>query len=102
MAYLTVIKDHKYTGIQYEQDTPAIRAHHAAQGETLIFLDRQIKPDDIPTEDELADIATPPRIIDGQKISGVTRSELANATTTEELQAVLVKILLGNTAPEGI
>ena len=42
MKLLTVIKNGKFTGTQYEQDSDAIRAHHASQGETLIFLDYRL------------------------------------------------------------
>jgi len=37
MKLLTVIKNGKFTGTQYEQDSDAIRAHHASQGETLYY-----------------------------------------------------------------
>ena len=42
MELLTVIKNGKFTGTQYEQDSDAIRAHHASQGETLVFLDYRL------------------------------------------------------------
>ena len=42
MRLLTVIKNGKFTGTQYEQDSDAIRAHHASQGETLVFLDYRL------------------------------------------------------------
>jgi len=42
MKLLTVIKNGKFTGTQYEQDSDAIRAHHASQGETLVFLDYRL------------------------------------------------------------
>ena len=42
MKLLTVIKNEKFTGVQYEQDSDAIRAHHASQGETLVFLDYRL------------------------------------------------------------
>ena len=42
MKLLTVIKNGKFTGVQYEQDSDAIRAHHASQGETLVFLDYRL------------------------------------------------------------
>ena len=42
MRLLTVIKNGKFTGVQYEQDSDAIRAHHASQGETLVFLDYRL------------------------------------------------------------
>ena len=97
MKLLTVIKDGKYTGVQYEQDTPAIREHHAAQNETLIFLDRTIERDEIPTAAELASDCIPPRVIDGVKISNQTRVELESATTIAGLRTVLTKILYGKT-----
>ena len=46
MKLLTVIKNGKFTGVQYEQDSDAIRAHHASQGETLVFLDYQLTADE--------------------------------------------------------
>ena len=42
MRLLTVIKNGKFTGTQYEQDSDAIRAHHASQGEMLVFLDYRL------------------------------------------------------------
>jgi len=42
MKLLTVIKNGKFTGTQYEQDSDAIRAHHASQGETLVFLEYRL------------------------------------------------------------
>ena len=42
MKLLTVIKNGKFTGTQYEQDSDAIRAHHASQGETVVFLDYRL------------------------------------------------------------
>ena len=42
MKSLTVIKNGKFTGTQYEQDSDAIRAHHASQGEMLVFLDYRL------------------------------------------------------------
>ena len=99
MKYLTVIKDGKYTGVQYEQDTPAIREHHAAQSETLIFLDHTIEQGDIPTAVELASDCIPPRIIDGVKISEQTHAELESATTITELRTVLTEILCGRPNP---
>ena len=42
MKLLTVIKNGKFTGVQYAQDSDAIRAHHASQGETLAFLDYRL------------------------------------------------------------
>ena len=42
MELLTVIKNGKFTGTQYEQDSDAIRAHHASQGEMLVFLDYRL------------------------------------------------------------
>ena len=46
MKLLTVIKNGKFTGTQYEQDSDAIRAHHASQGETLVFLDYRLTADE--------------------------------------------------------
>ena len=42
MKLLTVIKNGEFTGVQYEQDSDAIRAHHTSQGETLVFLDYRL------------------------------------------------------------
>ena len=95
MKLLTVIKSGKYTGVQYEQDTETIREHHASQGETLVFLDHTIEQDDIPTLAELVSDCTPPRILDGVKISDQTRAELESATTIAGLRTVLAEILLG-------
>ena len=46
MKLLTVIKNGKFTGVQYEQDSDAIRAHHASQGEMLVFLDYRLTADE--------------------------------------------------------
>ena len=46
MKLLTVIKNGQFTGTQYEQDSDAIRAHHASQGETLVFLDYRLTADE--------------------------------------------------------
>ena len=46
MRLLTVIKNGKFTGVQYEQDSDAIRAHHASQGEMLVFLDYRLTADE--------------------------------------------------------
>ena len=46
MRLLTVIKNGKFTGTQYEQDSDAIRAHHASQGETLVFLEYRLTADE--------------------------------------------------------
>ena len=46
MKLLTVIKNGKFTGTQYEQDSEAIRAHHASQGEMLVFLDYRLTADE--------------------------------------------------------
>ena len=46
MKLLTVIKNGKFTGTQYEQDSDAIRAHHASQGETLVFLEYRLTADE--------------------------------------------------------
>ncbi len=42
--YLTVVgKDGNFTGVQYKDDKPSIRAHHAKYGHTLVWLDYQLK-----------------------------------------------------------
>jgi len=46
MKLLTVIKNGQFTGTQYEQDSEAIRAHHASQGEMLVFLDYRLTADE--------------------------------------------------------
>jgi len=46
MKLLTVIKNEKFTGTQYELDSDAIRAHHASQGEMLVFLDYRLTADE--------------------------------------------------------
>ena len=58
MKLLTVIKNGKFTGTQYEQDSDAIRAHHASQGETLVFLDYRLTANEdgdygSPSEDDV-------------------------------------------------
>jgi hypothetical protein len=46
MKYLTVIKDGKYSGVQYYEDSQRIRDHHAQYGETLVWLDHLLELDE--------------------------------------------------------
>ena len=42
--YLTVVsRDGKFTGVQYKEDKPNIREHHAKYGHTLVWLDYQLE-----------------------------------------------------------
>lgn len=41
--HLTVVgKDGNFTGVQYKDDKPNIRAHHAKYGHTLVWLDYEL------------------------------------------------------------
>jgi len=49
--YLSVVgTDGRFTGVQYMEDTQAIRNHHAIYGQTLIWLDNRLE--NIGTDDE--------------------------------------------------
>ena len=77
MKLLTVIKNGKFTGTQYEQDSDAIRAHHASQGETLVFLDYRL------TADEDGDYGVPSvgEIKEGNKL----KAKIEQNTRLQEL-----------------
>jgi len=77
MKLLTVIKNGKFTGVQYEQDSDAIRAHHASQGEMLVFLDYRL------TADEDGDYGVPSvsEIKEGNKL----KAKIEQNTRLQEL-----------------
>ena len=77
MKLLTVIKNGKFTGTQYEQDSDVIRAHHASQGETLVFLDYRL------TADEDGDYGVPSvgEIKEGNKL----KAKIEQNTRLQEL-----------------
>jgi len=80
MRLLTVIKNGKFTGVQYEQDSDAIRAHHASQGETLVFLDYRL------TAAEDGDYGVP----SVGEISQALISQLTAARKEQEQQGVVI------------
>jgi hypothetical protein len=80
MKLLTVIKNGKFTGTQYEQDSDAIRAHHASQGETLVFLDYRL------TADEDGDYGVP----SVGEISQALITQLTAARKEQERQGVTI------------
>ena len=80
MRLLTVIKNGKFTGTQYEQDSDAIRAHHASQGETLVFLDYRL------TAAEDGDYGVP----SVAEISQALISQLTAARKEQEQQGVVI------------
>jgi hypothetical protein len=80
MKLLTVIKNGKFTGTQYEQDSDAIRAHHASQGETLVFLDYRL------TAAEDGDYGVP----SVGEISQALISQLTAARKEQEQQGVVI------------
>jgi hypothetical protein len=41
---LTVIKDGKFTGTQYEEDKPEYRAHHSQYGEICVWYPVKLEP----------------------------------------------------------
>ena len=77
MRLLTVIKNGKFTGTQYEQDSDAIRAHHASQGEAFVFLDYRL------TADEDGDYGVPSvgEIKEGNKL----KAKIEQNTRLQEL-----------------
>ena len=80
MRLLTVIKNGNFTGTQYEQDSDAIRAHHASQGETLVFLDYRL------TANEDGDYGSP----SGAEVKKQLMSDLSAARKEQELQGVTI------------
>ena len=80
MRLLTVIKNGKFTGVQYEQDSDAIRAHHASQGETLVFLDYRL------TANEDGDYGSP----SGAEVKKQLMSDLSAARKEQEQQGVVI------------
>ena len=80
MRLLTVIKNGKFTGVQYEQDSDAIRAHHASQGETLVFLDYRL------TANEDGDYGSP----SGAEVKKQLMSDLSAARKEQERQGVVI------------
>ena len=80
MRLLTVIKNGKFTGTQYEQDSDAIRAHHASQGEMLVFLDYRL------TAAEDGDYGVP----SVGEISQALITQLTQARKEQEQQGVVI------------
>jgi hypothetical protein len=80
MKLLTVIKNGKFTGTQYDQDSDAIRAHHASQGETLVFLEYRL------TADENGAYGVP----SVGEISQALISQLTAARKEQEQQGVVI------------
>ena len=80
MRLLTVIKNGKFTGTQYEQDSDAIRAHHASQGETLVFLDYRL------TADENGAYGSP----SGAEVKKQLMSDLSAERKEQERQGVTI------------
>ena len=80
MKLLTVIKNGKFTGTQYEQDSDAIRAHHASQGETLVFLDYRL------TADENGAYGSP----SGAEVKKQLMSDLSAERKSQERQGVTI------------
>ena len=80
MRLLTVIKNGNFTGTQYEQDSDAIRAHHASQGETLVFLDYRL------TANEDGDYGSP----SGAEVKKQLMSDLSAARKEQERQGVVI------------
>ena len=80
MRLLTVIKNGKFTGVQYEQDSDAIRAHHASQGEMLVFLDYRL------TANEDGDYGSP----SGAEVKKQLMSDLSAARKEQEQQGVVI------------
>jgi hypothetical protein len=80
MKLLTVIKNGKFTGTQYEQDSDAIRAHHASQGEMLVFLDYRL------TADENGAYGSP----SGAEVKKQLMSDLSAERKFQERQGVVI------------
>ena len=80
MKLLTVIKNGKFTGTQYEQDSDAIRAHHTSQGEMLVFLDYRL------TADENGAYGSP----SGAEVKKQLMSDLSAERKFQERQGVVI------------
>jgi len=80
MRLLTVIKNGKFTGTQYEQDSKAVRAHHASQGEMLVFLDYRL------TADENGAYGSP----SGAEVKKQLMSDLSAERKEQERQGVTI------------
>ena len=80
MRLLTVIKNGKFTGTQYELDSEAIRAHHASQGEMLVFLDYRL------TADENGEYGSP----SGAEVKKQLMSDLSAERKFQERQGVAI------------
>jgi len=80
MKLLTVIKNGKFTGTQYEQDSDAIRAHHTSQGEMLVFLDYRL------TAAEDGDYGSP----SGAEVKKQLMSDLSAERKFQERQGVVI------------
>ena len=80
MKLLTVIKNGQFTGTQYEQDSDAIRAHHASQGETLVFLEYRL------TADENGEYGSP----SGAEVKKQLMSDLSAERKEQERQGVVI------------
>jgi hypothetical protein len=80
MKLLTVIKNGQFTGTQYELDNEAIRAHHASQGETLVFLDYRL------TADENGEYGSP----SGAEVKKQLMSDLSAERKLQERQGVTI------------
>ena len=80
MKLLTVIKNGQFTGTQYELDSEAIRAHHASQGEMLVFLDYRL------TANEDGDYGVP----SVGEISQALITQLTQARKEQEQQGVVI------------
>jgi hypothetical protein len=66
--------------VQYEQDSDAIRAHHASQGETLVFLDYRL------TADENGAYGSP----SGAEVKKQLMSDLSAERKEQERQGVTI------------
>lgn len=55
MKLLTVVKNNRFTGVQYEHSSPDIWEHHLPKGESLIYLDYRLAPRSDGTYDELSE-----------------------------------------------
>jgi hypothetical protein len=80
MKLLTVIKNGQFTGTQYELDSEAIRAHHASQGEMLVFLDYRL------TADEDGAYGSP----SGAEVKKQLMSDLSAERKEQERQGVVI------------
>lgn len=76
---ITVVKNGKYTGVQYSELTKEIWEHHIGYGEKLVDINKTVSEGDIPSEIELSNV------ISSFKTKDEQIAELTSAVSDLEL-----------------